>query len=134
VTEEDPAPEDDVAPVDPFDLPDWLGEREVVWTAATALTDRNRVEGELRGEDERLVCDVLAVDQAWPRPVVGEEWRRAAHSEWSRGEVLLVSLRGRLTIVVPGTALAADVVLDVIGRLARSVGVAPSRFLVALRP
>jgi hypothetical protein len=124
----------DVSRVDPFDLPEWLGEGEVVWTAASALTDRSRVEGELHGPDGRLGCDVLAVDQAWPQPVVTEEWRRAAHGEWSRGEVLLVDLRGRLTAVVPGTSLAADVVLDVIGRLARSVGVPPSRFLVALRP
>lgn len=134
MTEPDTVAGDDVSRVDPFDLPEWLGEGEVVWTAASALTGRNRVEGELRGGDGRLGCDVLAVDQAWPQPVVTEEWRRAAHGEWTRGEVLLVDLHDRLTAVVPGTSLAADVVLEVIGRLARSVGVPPSRYLVALRP
>ena len=123
-----------VRPVEPFDLPEWLGEGEVVWTAATSLDGRNRVEGELRGGEERLGCDVLAIDQAWPAPVLAEEWRRAAHGEWSRGEVLLVRFHDRLTLVVPGTSLAADTVLQVVGRLARSVGVPPSRFLVALRP
>lgn len=124
----------DVSPVDPFDLPEWLGEGEVAWTAATTLRGRNRVEGELRSGDQSLDCDVLAVDQAWPVPVLPEQWRQSAHGEWGRGEVLVLRLRGRLTLVVPGTSLPADVVLDVIGRLARSVGVAPSRFLVALRP
>lgn len=125
---------DGVASVDPFDLPEWLGEGDVVWTAASALTGRSRVEGELRGDGGSLRCDVLAVDLAWPEPVVPEQCRRAAHGEWSRGEVLLVDLGGRLTAVVPGTSLDADVVLEVIGRLARSVGVPPAHFLVALRP
>jgi hypothetical protein len=146
VTDPEAVADADVATVDPFDLPEWLGDREVVWTAASALTGRQRVAGELSGrpaqdlvpapdgDDATLACDLLAVDQAWPRPVLGERWRRAAHGEWSRGEVLLVRMAGRLTLAVPGTALAPDVALDAIGRLARSVGVTPSRFLVALRP
>ncbi|HET8558992.1 MAG TPA: hypothetical protein VFL69_00585 [Marmoricola sp.] len=124
----------DVSRVDPFDLPEWLGEEEVVWKAATTLADRHRVAGELCGDDERLACDLLAVDQAWPRPVVSEQWRRDTHGEWNRGEVLLLSVEGRLTLVVPGTALEAGRALEAVGRLARAVGVDPGRYLVALRP
>ena len=124
----------DVARVDPFDLPEWLGVAEVVWTAASRLTDRHRVEGQLRGEDEHLACDLLAVDQAWPRPVVAERWRQEAHGEWIRGEVLLLHVQGRLTMAVPGTGLDAGRALEAVGRLARAVGVEPARYLVALRP
>ena len=129
-----PDPDDDVAAVDPFDLPEWLGTGEVVWTAASALAERHLVEGELRGEHGAIDCDLLAVDQAWPRPVVAEEWRYCAHGEWIRGEVLLLRVGGRLTLVAPGTSVDAGRALDMLGRLARAVGVSPARFLVALRP
>jgi hypothetical protein len=125
-----------VAQVDPFDLPEWLGVEEVGWTAAGALTDQHRVRGRLDGRPggHSLECDLLAVDQAWPRPVVGEQWRRLAHGEWIRGEVLLLHLDGRLTLAFPGTAVDADRALEAVGRLARAVGVPPARFLVTLRP
>ncbi|HET8603147.1 MAG TPA: hypothetical protein VFM09_04405 [Marmoricola sp.] len=129
-----PGEHDDVTAVDPFDLPDWLGTAEVVWTAASPLAERHLVEGELRGGDQALGCDLLAVDQAWPRPVVGEEWRHAAHGEWVRGELLLLRVGGRLTLVAPGTSVDAGRALEMLGRLARAVGVSPSHFLVALRP
>jgi hypothetical protein len=134
VTDGDAVPEDDVAPVDPFDLPEWLGHGDVVWTATSTLREAHRVSGELGAGAEGLPCDLLAVDQAFPRPVVPERWRRAAHAEWSRGEVLLLEVAGRLTLAVPGTAADANRALEVIGRLARAVGAAPERFVVALRP
>jgi hypothetical protein len=121
-------------PVDPFDLPDWLGTTEVTWTAATALDERSAVTGELSAGEQVLGCDLLAVDQAFPEPVVAEEWRRQAHERWTRGEVLLLQVGERLTLAVPGTCFDADRVLGAVGRLARSIGVRPERFLAALRP
>jgi hypothetical protein len=47
--------------------------------------------------------------------------------------VLLVRYDGRLTLAVPGTSFTADLALEAIGRLAQSVGVAPGRFVAALR-
>ncbi|HEY6933549.1 MAG TPA: hypothetical protein VI452_09130 [Marmoricola sp.] len=138
-----------VGQVDPFDLPEWLGVEEVGWTAASALADQHRVRGRLdgrpdggasdgtgggAGDGHSIECDLLAVDQAWPRPVVAEEWRRLAHGEWIRGEVLLLRLDGRLTLAFPGTAVEAGRALEAVGRLARAVGVPPARFLVTLRP
>lgn len=123
----------EISAVDPFDLPDWLGVNEVTWLASQPLTGRSRIGGTLSADGERLACDLLAVDQAFPEPVVPERWRREAHAQWARGEVLALQLDGTLTLVAPGQVLSADLVLVVIGRLARAVGVSPGRFLAALR-
>ena len=40
---------------------------------------------------------------------------------------------GRLTLAVPGTEFTADEVLESLNRLAKAVGVKPSRFVAALR-
>jgi hypothetical protein len=126
------APE--VAPVDAFDLPEWLGTSEVTWTALTSVRGAQRVEGALGGDPEqRLPCDLLAADVAYPEPLLADHWRRQAHQAWEHGQVLLVSYDGRLTLAVPGTAYSADGALETVGRLAKAVGVLPSRFTVCLR-
>jgi hypothetical protein len=122
-----------VEPVDAFDLPEWLGTGQVVWTARSSVHAGHHVEGELTGAGEALGCDLLAVDQAYPAPVLDEQWRRQTHQAWTHGQVLLVEYGGRLTLSVPGTEFTADRVLEAIGRLAKSVGVRPGEFLVALR-
>ena len=126
-----------VTEADPFDLPDWLGTVEVNWTARTGLRGAGHVEGELApaaGHDVApLPCDLLAVDQAYPEPVVDEPWRRAVHQAWTYGQVLLVEYGGRLTLAVPGTELSAGHVLEALGRLAKAVGVRPGRFAATLR-
>lgn len=125
------APE--VAEVDAFDLPDWLGESEVTWRAESSVTGSSHVTGDLLGGAQALPCDLLAADLAYPRPVLDSECRRAAHQQWTHGQVLLVEYDGRLTLAVPGTDFTADRVLESLSRLAKAVGVKPSRFVAALR-
>ena len=120
--------------VDPFELPDWVGEGPVTWKASSRLAGSHLVTGELRsGTGTTLGCDVLACDPAYPVPVLSEAWRHDAHQAWVLGEVLLVTYDGRLTLVVPGTAVTAEPTLEALRRLARAVGSRPDRFTVALR-
>lgn len=123
----------DVLEVDAFDLPEWLGESEVTWRASSSIRGSHHLTGDLVGGDEALPCDLLAADLAYPQPVLDGEWRRAAHQQWTHGQVLLVEYDGRLTLAVPGTEFTADRVLESLGRLAKAVGVKPSRFVAALR-
>lgn len=122
-----------VATVDPFDLPDWLCASELTWTAGSSVRGRHQVSGRLSAGDDSLVCDLLAADQAFPQPVLDEEWRRAAHQSWTHGEVLLIEYDGRLTMAVPGTEFTADRALETLTRLARAIGLTPDRVLAAIR-
>lgn len=126
-------PEPEVREVDAFDLPEWLGESEVTWRAGSSVSGSHHVTGDLHGAEDALPCDLLAADLAYPQPVLDNEHRRAAHQQWTHGQVLLVEYDGRLTLAVPGTDFTADRVLDSLGRLAKAVGVKPSRFVAALR-
>jgi hypothetical protein len=123
----------EVRAVDPFDLPDWLGTDEVTWTARTSVRGGHLVTGELSSEAGSLDCDLLGADQAFPAPVLDDDWRRQSHQAWTHGQVLLVEYDGRLTLAVPGTDFTADRALEAVGRLARAVGVKPGRFVAALR-
>lgn len=126
-----PAP---VEPVDPFDLPDWLGTDEVTWTAESVLRGEHRVQGCLGdGGGQRLPCDLLAVDEAFPQPVADDATRHAAHQAWRHGQVHLGRRDGRLVLLVPGTCFTADGLLDAVGRLARAVGASPDRYAAHLR-
>ncbi|CAN5145556.1 hypothetical protein BH18ACT9_BH18ACT9_11220 [soil metagenome] len=125
-----------VEAVDAFELPDWLGTSEVIWSATSGIHDGHLVSGELRGDAARmgpLGCDLLGVDQAYPQPVVDEGWRQRAHQAWTHGQVLLAEYDGRLTLMVPGNGFTADAALEAIGRFAQAVGASPSRYLAALR-
>jgi hypothetical protein len=123
-----------VEPVDPFDLPDWVGEGSVTWRASSRLAGSHLVSGDLDGaQGTTQTCDILACDPAYPVPVLSEAWRHDAHQAWALGEVLLVSYDGRLTLVVPGTVVTAEPTLEAVRRLARAVGSKPDRFTVALR-
>jgi hypothetical protein len=123
-----------VAPVDAFDLPDWLGVSRVTWTAVDSIGATHLVAGCLRGEDgDPLDCDVLACDLAYPVPVLDERWRHDAHQAWTLGEVLLVEYDGRLTLVAPGTTVTAEPALEAVRRLAKAVGAPADRFTVSLR-
>lgn len=123
-----------MTPLDAFDLPDWLGEGEVTWTSDDVTRHGSIVGGCLLGSgDQRLPCDLLAVDQAYPAPVVGDALRTAAHQAWRNGQVLLVDREGRVTLAAPGTSFTADTVLDAVTRLAKAVGARPASFSVRLR-
>jgi hypothetical protein len=128
-----PDPADTVEPADPFDLPDWLGEGEVTWTATSSVRGARRISGCLGAGGHELACDLLAADVAYPRPLLTGDWRHDAHQAWEHGEVLLITYEGRLTLAVPGTAYSADGALESIGRLARALGVDAKRFTVCLR-
>lgn len=122
-----------VRAVDPFDLPEWLGEGEVSWTATTSVHAGHLVTGELSARGQTLGCDLLGVDQAFPAPVLDDEWRRRCHQAWTHGQVLVVERDGRLTLAVPGTGFTADRALEALGRFAKAVGAAPGSFLAAIR-
>lgn len=122
-----------LAEVDPFELPDWLGTAEVTWRVAAAGAAAHLVPGNLEAAEGRVPCDLLAVDRAYPTPVVPEPVRRAAHQAWRNGEVLLVEREGRTTLAVPGVAFQADRVLEALARFTKAVGARPERFVVALR-
>jgi hypothetical protein len=123
----------EVAEVDAFDLPEWLGQSEVTWCAASSVRGSHHVAGELVADGGALGCDLLAADLAYPSTVLEGQWRRAAHQQWALGQVLLLEFDGRLTLAVPGTDFTADRVLESLGRLAKAVGAKPARFVAALR-
>lgn len=120
--------------VDPFDLPEWLGTAEVVWRSDEGLATGHQVAGRLTadGEDD-LACDLLAVDDAYPEPVVDAATRTRVHQAWRHGQVVVGRLDDRLVLAVPGTGFGPELVLDVLARLARSVGAHAERYAALLR-
>jgi hypothetical protein len=121
-----------VADLDPFDLPDWLGDGPVSWATDQGLSG-HLVAGSLTGTpDQELPCDLLAVDQAYPVPVLDEEIRTRVHQTWRHGQVLLLIRDGRATVAAPGTSWTADGVLEAFTRVARAVGSDPRRWSVRL--
>jgi hypothetical protein len=120
--------------VDPFDLPEWLGECEVTWEAARGLAAGHRVAGALSATGhEPFPCDLLAVDDAYPEPVASDAVRIRVHQVWRHGEVLVASDAGRVLLAVPGTRLDAETVLEAVGRLGKAVGARPGSYAVRLR-
>ena len=120
--------------VDPFDLPEWLGEEDVVWSTGSGLRRGHSVTGTLTGDGhDPVACDLLAVDEAYPVPVADERIRHDAHQAWRHGQVLVVEVEGRMTLAVPGTGFTADLVLDAMSRLAKAVGASPDHYAVLLR-
>ncbi|MBF4770148.1 hypothetical protein ISU10_20430 [Nocardioides agariphilus] len=121
-------------PVDAFDLPEWLGEGEVTWTPECGIHDRHLVPGFLTGAgDAKVPCALLAVDEAYPTPVADEQLRHESHQAWRHGQVHLVSYDGSLTLAVPGRTFTAELVLEVLSRLAKAVGARPESYAVLLR-
>jgi len=121
-----------VTELDPFDLPDWVGENDVTWTSERGLSG-HLVAGTLTAESgARLGCDLLAVDQAYPASVLDEATRTHVHQTWRHGQVLLITRDGRATVAAPGTSWSADSVLEVFTRVARAVGADPARWSVRL--
>ena len=118
--------------LDPFDLPDWLGSGPVAWATDQGLVG-HLVAGCLTGApDQTLSCDLLAVDQAYPTPVLDEATRTRVHQTWRHGQVLLLSGDGRATVATPGMSWTADGVLEAFARVARAVGADPKRWSVRL--
>ena len=123
-----------VVELDPFDLPEWLGEEEVTWTSERGLRTGHLVAGVLAGTPQHQTpCDLLAVDEAFPAPVVDDAVRTRAHQVWQHGQVLVVRRARRPTLAIPGSSFTAERTLDALARLARAVGAEPERFSVRLR-
>lgn len=123
-----------VIDVDPFDLPDWLGTADVVWSSDVPLRGSAEVAGHLSAAGQvDLPCDLLAVDQAFPAPVTDDATRLRAHQVWEHGQVLLVERDGRLTLAVPGRRWGPDRTLEAVARFARAVGATGDRFAVLMR-
>jgi hypothetical protein len=118
---------------DAFDLPDWLGTVYVVWRATSALEESAHVAGQLTaGDDRSHELDLLAIDEAYPRPVCPEPERTAAHQAWHYGEVLLLKLDSRLTAAVPGTRFDANLICETLRRVAKAVGAPAANFTAAV--
>ena len=126
-----------ITDIDPFDLPDWLGTHDVVWRADVGLRTGHLVRGRLtagdEGATEEVVCDLLAVDEAYPAPVVDDATRLRVHQAWRHGQVVIGELDSRMVLAVPGTGFGPDLVLDTLGRLARAVGAHAERYAALLR-
>lgn len=130
------------AEVDPFDLPEWLGTAEVTWTSASGLRSGHLVTGWLTcasagSSEPEQPCDLLAVDEAFPAPVVDDATRTRAHQAWRHGQVLCVrhpdGPDGRLTLALPGRDMTAGRVLDAVARLSKAVGASADDWSVLLR-
>ena len=126
--------------IDPFDLPEWLGTGDVVWRADEGLQTGHLVRGRLAadpaqasGEPEEMVCDLLAVDEAYPSPVVDDASRLRVHQAWRHGQVVIGEHGARMVLAVPGTRFDPELVLEALGRLARAVGARAERYAVLLR-
>lgn len=120
--------------IDPFDLPEWLGTLDVVWRSDAGLATGHLVRGRLTGDGaDDLACDLLAVDEAYPAPVVDDATRLRVHQSWRHGQVVIASLDERMVLAVPGTGFDPDRVLDALGRLARAVGAQADRYAALLR-
>ena len=127
--------------IDPFDLPEWLGTGDVVWRADEGLQTGHLVRGRLAAdqpnhgaeESQEIVCDLLAVDEAYPAPVVDDATRLRGHQAWRHGQVVIGEHCSRMVLAVPGTRFGPELVLDALGRLARAVGARAERYAVLLR-
>ena len=131
-----------ITDIDPFDLPEWLGTRDVVWRADAGLRTGHLVRGRLTAEGGaeepvEIVCDLLAVDEAYPEPVVDDATRLRVHQAWRHGQVVIGGLDTsdgtRMVLAVPGTGFGPDLVLDALGRLARAVGAHAESYAALLR-
>ena len=128
--------------IDPFDLPEWLGTGDVVWRADAGLETGHLVRGRLTAETaavdgsdatEEIVCDLLAVDEAYPAPVVDDATRLRVHQAWRHGQVVIGEHGSRMVLAVPGTRFGPELVLEALSRLARAVGARAERYAALLR-
>ena len=123
-----------ITDIDPFDLPEWLGALDVVWRADAGLRTGHLVRGRLTADSvDDLVCDLLAVDEAYPQPVVDDASRLRVHQAWRHGQVVIGTLDSRMVLAVPGTGFGPELVLEALGRLARAVGAHAERYAALLR-
>lgn len=119
--------------LDPFDLPEWLGEEAITWEARHGVREGYLVHGTLCGPSGRQPCDLLAVDEAYPTPVADEQSRAKVHQAWRHDQVELILLEDRMALAVPGTRFTADGILDALSRLAKALGAPQQQVSAVLR-
>jgi hypothetical protein len=127
-----------ITDIDPFDLPEWLGTGDVVWRADAGLQTGHLVRGRLTAESAgdpsaEMVCDLLAVDEAYPAPVVDDATRLRVHQAWRHGQVVVGEHEERMVLAVPGTRFGPELVMEALSRLARAVGARAERYAALLR-
>lgn len=131
-----------ITDIDPFDLPEWLGTDDVVWRADAGLRTGHLVRGRLTtdptnpgasDDPAEIVCDLLAVDEAYPAPVVDDATRLRVHQAWRHGQVVIGEHGSRMVLAVPGTRFGPELVLEALSRLARAVGARAERYAALLR-
>lgn len=119
--------------IDAFDLPEWLGTDDVTWAAEQGVGG-HLISGHLTGTGQPdLVCDLLAVDEAFPFPVTDTDSRLRAHLVWHHGQVLIGEYAGRLTLAAPGNSWDPGLILEALARLAKAVGARPESYAVLMR-
>jgi len=117
---------------EPFDLPDWLGEEDLVWSLDGSLSAA-QVCGTLRGAGEhRLGLDIVCADVAYPAPVVPEPVRRQCHLTWHHGQIQTIRNGQRHGLAVPVSSLDADTVCEALRRFARAIAVDSERVRVLI--
>jgi len=122
-----------VEPVDPFELPSWIGEEPVTWMAQDSLGASHLVAGTLSGPTDSTPCDVLAGDHAYPDAALEGDVRREMHQSWMLGQVLVVTYGERMTRASPGRVVDAEMALESLRRFAKAVGATQDRMNVTLR-
>lgn len=123
-----------MTPVDPFDLPEWLATDEVTWHAVSTDRAGHLIHGVLTaGPEKEWSCNLLAVDQAWPRTVAPTDVRERVHLTWRNGEVELVEIDGALTLLTPGVGFSSGRVMTTLERFTRAVGARAERYVAAIR-
>lgn len=121
-------------PVDPFDLPEWLATEEVTWHAVRADRAGHLLHGLfISASGNECACNLLAVDQAWPRTVASAQVREKVHLTWRNGEVELAEIDGALTLLVPGSGFSSGRVMMTLERFTRAVGAQSDRYIAAIR-
>ncbi len=123
-----------ITDIDPFDLPEWLGTHDVVWHSEAGLRTGHLVRGRLTSDGpDDVVCDLLAVDEAYPEPVVDDATRLRVHQGWRHGQVVIGVIDTRMVLAVPGTGFGPELVLEALRRFANAVGARPERYAALLR-
>ena len=125
-----------ITDTDPFDLPEWLGTHDVVWRPTPVCAPDTWCADTWPAEPDAgltIACDLLAVDEAYPAPVVDDDTRLRVHQAWRHGQVVVGEVDSRLVLAVPGTRFGPELVLDALGRLARAVGARTERYAALLR-
>jgi hypothetical protein len=128
-----PAERADWQVADPFDLPEWLGEHDLTWTADSSIGGPS-ASGALRGRDGScLPLAVLGADEAFPVPTVAEAVRTQVHQAWRYGQVALLAAGSSYAVAVPAITVDVGLVCEALRRFAKAIGIDPDRIRVLVK-